>query len=64
MEQGSLKKATDLILDTIQNSNIDELDKMELMLNLYIFLNNYDEAIKQRFDNRRNNDIKGSSRRI
>ena len=64
MEQGSLKKATDLILDTIQNSDINELDKMELMMNLYIFLNNYDEAIKQRFDNRRNNDIKGSSRRI
>ena len=50
MEQESLKKATDLILDTIQNSNVDELDKMELMMNLYLFLNNYDEVIKQRFE--------------
>ena len=64
MEQGSLKKATELIIDAIQNSEINIVDKMELMMNLYIFLNNYDEAIKQRFDNRRNNDIKGSSRRI
>ena len=50
MKQESLRKATELIINAIQNSDIDELDKTELMMNLYIFLNNYDEAIKQRFE--------------
>ena len=50
MEQQSLNKATDLIISTIQNSDINELDKMELMMNLYIFLTNYDNAIKNRND--------------
>ena len=38
MEQQSLNKATDLIISTIQNSDINELDKMELMMNLYILV--------------------------
>ena len=50
MKQESLRKATELIINAIQNSDINKLDKTELMLNLYIFLNNYDEAIKQRFE--------------
>ena len=50
MEQESLRKATELTIDTIQNSDINELDKVELMMNLYTFLDNYHEAIKQRFE--------------
>ena len=59
MEQQSLNKATDLIINTIQNSDINELDKMELMMNLYIFLTNYHEAIKQHPTDRLQNFKKG-----
>ena len=51
MEQESLKKATDLILDAIQNSEINLVDKLELLINLNTFLTHYHEAIKQRFTN-------------
>ena len=50
MEQESLRKAIKLIIDTIQNSDINVIDKYELLMNINTFLNNYDEAIKQRFE--------------
>ena len=40
MKQESLDKALDLILDTISKSDIDVVDKCELMLNLKILLEN------------------------
>lgn len=68
MEQESLRQATNLILDTIQNSDINLVDKLELMMNLNMFLTHYDEAIKQRFDKpkelRRINDNKRSTRNV
>ena len=46
MQQDSLNKALDLVIDAIGKSDIEKLDKLELMLNLSQFLTNYDEMIK------------------
>ena len=46
MQQESLNEATKLIINAIQNSDINMVDKVELLLNLSNFLDNYHEAIK------------------
>ena len=46
MEQESLNKATKLIINAIQNSDINIVDKVELLLNISNFLDHYEEAIK------------------
>ena len=46
MEQESLNKATELVINAIQNSNINVVDKLELLINISNFLDNYHEAIK------------------
>lgn len=63
MEQQSIRKATELIINTIQNSDINVVDKYELLMNLYIFLNNYDEAIKHRFEKENENGRKVTKNR-
>ena len=45
MKQSSLNIAMNNVLDTIYNSNIDNLDKIELLMNMKIFFNNYDKTI-------------------
>ena len=47
MKQDSLFKALDIIIKALENSNIDKVDKVELMLNLRWFLLNYDKQIKR-----------------
>ena len=56
MEQDSLNKAIRLITDVIQFSDINVIDKYELLLNINIFLNNYEEAIKHRFTKKDTNE--------
>ena len=46
MQKESLNEATKLIINAIQNSNINMVDKVELLINLSNFLDNYHEAIK------------------
>lgn len=48
MNQESLEKAKELLTDIIGNSDINEIDKVELLINLYAFLNktNYELNIK------------------
>ena len=46
MKKESIKQAINVIIDGLNNSNIDQLDKVELMTNLYNFLEHYDEDIK------------------
>lgn len=46
MKKESLETAKELIISTIEKSNIETIDKIELLLNLYHFLDNYDEDIK------------------
>ena len=48
MEQQSIKKATELIIDAIQNSDINLVDKYELLLNVNHFLQNYEQETKQK----------------
>lgn len=48
MDQTSLDKAAELINDTIYNSNINLIDKYELLLNLNYFLNNYEQETKSK----------------
>ena len=38
-----------LLINAIQNSDINIVDKVELLMNINTFLENYHEAIKQRF---------------
>ena len=56
MEQESLNEATRLVVDVIQNSNINMIDKYELLLNISLFLDHYEEAIKHRFNKGENNE--------
>ena len=48
MNQESLEKAKELLTNIIGNSDINEIDKIELLINLYAFLNktNYEINIK------------------
>ena len=46
MQKESLNEATKLVVEAIQNSNINVVDKLELLINLSNFLDNYHEAIK------------------
>ena len=48
MKDVSLNKAISIVTDAIVQSDIEEFDKLELMLNLYHFLDHYDDAIKQK----------------
>lgn len=40
MKDESLIKAKELLTDIIGSSDIDEVDKLELLINLYAFLSN------------------------
>jgi len=48
MKGESLEKASSIIVKALIEANIDELDKIELVLNLNNFLNknNYEENVK------------------
>lgn len=46
MQEESIKKALEICIDNIQKSNINIVDKVELMMNIDYFLENYDEMIK------------------
>lgn len=50
MEQESLNIALDKIIDTISSSNIERLDKMELLLNINHFLTHYEETTKSKVE--------------
>lgn len=45
MKDESIKKVEDLIA-RIKNLDINPYDKLELMINLYLFLEDYEENIK------------------
>lgn len=46
MQKESIEEAIDICLTNIQNSNINIVDKLELLINVKNFLENYDEMIK------------------
>ena len=46
MEKESLEKATDIIVRYVELANIPVYDKVELLLNLKLFLKDYDKNIK------------------
>lgn len=46
MQQESLNEATELVINAIQNSDINVVDKLELLINISNFLDHYEEAIK------------------
>ena len=48
MQEESLKKAIKIITDTIYNSNINVIDKYELLLNINQFLMNYEKETKSK----------------
>lgn len=56
MQDESLRKAIQIIVDSIYGSDIDPIDKLELIINLNHFLENYHNAIKQ--------NVKGNNKRL
>ena len=46
MKSNSLKEAINVIINALENSNMEQIDKVELELNLYKFLESYDKNIK------------------
>ena len=46
MQEESIEEALNICIDGIHNSNINIVDKMELLMNIKHFLENYDEMIK------------------
>lgn len=46
MQKESIEEAIEICLTNIQNSNINVVDKLELLINIRNFLENYDEMIK------------------
>lgn len=58
MERESLEIVQDKVVNLLNNTNIDIVDKVELLINLVSFLNpdEYDENIKI-LQKKRNNDI-------
>ena len=48
MQEKSIKEAIDICLTNIQNSNINVIDKYELMLNINYFLTHYEEQTKSK----------------
>lgn len=46
MKKESIKQAINVIIEGLNNSNIEQIDRVELMTNLYNFLEHYDEDIK------------------
>lgn len=47
MKQESLDKALKVVVEAILNSDIEELDKIELAMNLMQFLNNYNNDVRE-----------------
>ena len=45
MEQQQIEQASDLIIDTIANSNLDSYTKMELLINMRKFFEDYNNNI-------------------
>lgn len=41
MKKESLEKASNIIIKALEKSDIEELDKLEIMLNVFQFLENY-----------------------
>lgn len=46
MEQQQIEQASDLIFEAIVNSNLDKFTKLELLINMKNFFENYNENIK------------------
>ena len=46
MQKESIEEAIEKTTEAIYNSNINVVDKLELMMNIKTFLENYDEMIK------------------
>lgn len=46
MQKESIEEAIEICINNIHNSNINIVDKMELLINIKTFLENYDEMIK------------------
>ena len=60
MEQQQIEQASDLIIDTIANSNLDNCTKLELLINMKTFFESYNEniLILQKGEKNENNRIK------
>ena len=46
MEQEQIEQATDIVIESIANSNLDNYIKLELLINLRLFFKDYDKNIR------------------
>ena len=51
MQKESLEEAIKVIIESIEKLNINIYDKLELMLNIYHFLDNYNENVRNLNEN-------------
>ena len=60
MNKESLIKAREIIIEALDNSDINLIDKIELMMNLAVLLdvNNYEDDIKILRKERRSKDVR------
>ena len=65
MQEESIKEARKIIIDHIHNSDINLVDKLELLINLNHFLDTYEETtgskVYRRVRNERRNTNNGNS---
>lgn len=48
MQEESIKEAINVIIDALYNSNINLIDKTELIININHFLTNYEQETKSK----------------
>jgi hypothetical protein len=60
MNKESLNKIKEKFVDIIENTNIENADKLELLMNICLFLDNYEDNIKilQQYGKRRKNELR------
>lgn len=46
MNKESLETLKNKFIEIIENTNIDNADKLELLMNIWLFLENYEDNIK------------------
>jgi hypothetical protein len=46
VKQESIDEARKIVIERISQSNLDQIDKVELLINLHLFFDKYNENIK------------------
>ena len=65
MQEESIEEAIRICIENIQNSNINIVDKVELLININHFLENYDEMIvREKYERYKNERLKTKNSKV